>query len=176
MKNILLLLLLGFCFAGCNEDEVQTTASATSLEIVTGIFLRDVNGQPLGKLGNPNVKQDGTSFSPNPAEGQVFIFSDTAISTVWIVPANKNTNFPNENFSVLLENVQYEEAELNSKSIRSFTTNGSTIFALRIDDFPTGYYRIFYLLENGNLLWDNIYIYKDEPFSDILNRLNDDWD
>ncbi len=155
------------------EDTTQSSANA--LDIVTGVILRDYDGATRGQVGNPNVKVGSTLLYPNPAQGQIAVSSDVAIIKIWLVKAAMDKNFRNENFMARFRQFDYPEPELDKKSLRMMTVMRAQNLALRLTDFPAGYYRVVYKLGNGALHWDNLYIHEEDSYEKAVKKLFHDW-
>ncbi|WP_367391363.1 hypothetical protein [Lewinella sp. LCG006] len=183
MKNLFPLLLLVLLFSTCQDDEAVTPDpydEELQLEIVTGINVRDVNAAPLGSYGNPNVFSGEVDFYPNPALGQanVIYFGAAGLNVkqYWIFAASVDTSYADINYNLLLDNATYSPDEVAALNVVQTNTVNQQGFALNLEGFTPGYYRIFYLMSDNTLYWDNIYV--DPTASDQLNltsELSDDF-
>jgi hypothetical protein len=175
MKNLFPLFLLVLLFAACEDDETMTPdpyEAELQLEIVTGINVRDTNGSPIGSYGNPNVFSGEVDFYPNPAIGQANVIyfggSGLSVKQYWIFSATKNTEYADIDYNILLNNATYSPDEVAALTVVQTNTVNLSNFALNVDNFTPGYYRIFYLMSDNTLLWDNIYV---DPTATDLNQL-----
>ncbi|MEL6656641.1 MAG: hypothetical protein AAFP77_03085 [Bacteroidota bacterium] len=181
MKHLSFLLCLVLCLAACKDDDtVEPGTTELSLDIVTGLQARDINGAPIGQLGNPNTLPGEVDIFPNPALGSANIqyFGGASLQVVqyWIFPADQNTDFANVNFSTLLNNDTYSADEISDLNVTQTNLVNLSAFAITLDDFSAGYYRIFYLMSDETLLWDNIYVDPSAGSpSDLLNQVTEDW-
>lgn len=164
MKNLFPLFIFVLLFAACVDDEVVVDPydAELQLEIVTGIQARDSNGAPLGIYGNPNTFSGEVDIYPNPMIGQAniqfFGGSGLEVKQYWIFAADKNTEYADINYGTLLDNATYSPDEVSDLPITQTNTVNQGAFAIIVDNFTSGYYRIFYLMSDNSLFWDNIYV------------------
>jgi hypothetical protein len=164
MKNLFSFFLVVLLFAACNDDDTMPDPydAELQLEIVTGINVRDINAAPLGSYGNPNIFSGEVDFYPNPAIGQanVIYFGAAGLSVqqYWIFAAAKNTEYADIDYNMLLNNATYSPDEVAALNVVQTNTVNQPSFALILDGLTPGYYRIFYLMNNNTLFWDNIYV------------------
>ena len=174
MKNLFPLLLLVLLFVACQDDDTTPDPYEAELQlgIVTGINVRDVNAVPLGSYGNPNVFSGEIDFYPNPSSGQanVIYFGGVGLTVrqYWIFAATKSTEYADINYNQLLNNATYSPDEVAALTVVQTNTVNQGSFALILDGFTPGYYRIFYLMNNNTLYWDNIYV---DPTATDLGQL-----
>jgi hypothetical protein len=152
-----LALILFISFLSCKKD------NGSKLPVIKGINKIDINGQPVGTEGVPNVKttQDGTVFNtqlsayPNPASSQlnIVIYSQNAHNArVWMVRGRyKGGGFgPNDILGIALNIPIDQAAQLKA---------GSNVIRLDLADVHKGYYRLYVEFDSYKL-WDNIKVDK----------------
>lgn len=182
MKHLLLLLTFALLFSTCQDDEmvVDPYTQELALEIVTGLQTRDANGAPVGTLGNPNVFSERVDIFPVPAINtvnvQYFGSSNLQVKQYWIFAANATTDYADINYQQELGNGVYSPDEVSNLNIVQTNIVNQSAFALDLSGFTPGYYRIFYLMSNDQLNWDNIYVDPNATdFSSLLNTVSADW-
>lgn len=182
MKNLFLLLVCVACFAACPKDDevVDPYTQELALDIVTGLQARDSNGAPAGLYGNPNVFSGEVDVYPNPALAQAnvqyFGGSGLDVQQYWIIAATQNTDYAGINYDMLLRNDTYSADEVSTLNTVQTNVVGAAAFAIDFSGFTPGYYRIFYLMSDETLLWDNLYIDPNagSPMT-LLNQVAGDW-
>lgn len=168
MKFNYLLLILSISLFSCPSSDEGNGTNADDFDLLTGIELRDQNGEGIGKAGNPNNRKDDIIFYPNPAGNVGAVFSiSTDIAQVWLIPALQNTDFQNTDFTNVLANTDYAIATLSAAAVLEVMPAGNN-FSLNLEGLAAGYYRIFYLKTDEQLAWDNIYI---APQTNDLNAV-----
>lgn len=164
IKTLFPLFIFALCFASCGDDEVVIDPydAELQLEIVTGLQARDSNGAPVGSYGNPNTFSGEIDIYPNPmidqANIQYFGGAGLEVKQYWIFAADKDAGYADINYSVLLDNATYSPDEVSNLTITQTNTVNQGAFAINVDSFSPGYYRIFYLMSDNTLFWDNIYV------------------
>lgn len=182
MKNAFYFLLSVLLFSTCGDDDINIDPydAELALEIVTGLQTRDINGAPIGALGNPNAFSGEVDIYPNPAIGsaniQYFGGLNLQVKQYWIFAAPQNTDYADINYQTLLSNETYSADEVSDLNIVQTNTVNLSAFAIDLSAFAAGYYRIFYLMSDDRLLWDNIYV---DPSAAtpalLLNDITGDW-
>lgn len=182
MKHLFLLFSFVLVLSTCGDDEmvIDPYTQELALDIVTGLQTRDANAAPVGMLGNPNVFSGQVDTYPVPAINtvnvQYFGGSNLQIMQYWIFAANATTEYADINYQQLLGNGVYSPDEVSELNILQTSTVNLSSFALDLSDLDPGYYRIFYLLSNEQLLWDNLYIDPSATdFSTLLSTVSADW-
>lgn len=175
MKKVILSLVVLHTLAfQCDPGTGIYDTNARDLEIITGLQVRAANGVELQKFGNPNYKNSTIHAYPNPVNTQLSGTGPDIVRKVWFVPGELEYDFQGVEFNVLYQNVLYPEADIEADHVKFFTPN-SAFFVVNVSDVPSGYYRVFYLLDNGEMYWDNIYIDHERPFQESIDQLADDW-
>lgn len=147
---------------------------AEDIDLLTGLSFRDVNGQNVGQVGNPNTKMPRIIFYPNPANNSIFISSNQNVEKIWFLRGEKKTSFMEANFAAILEETTYSTNDLESKSeltVSNIKNNTSISTSL----LSFSYYRIFFLFEDGSIEWDNLYIDRVNDFSTSIDELMNEW-
>ncbi|MEE9438896.1 MAG: hypothetical protein V3V14_07850 [Saprospiraceae bacterium] len=148
-----LLLLLFSCEDNTDQD---SKISEDELTIVTGINFTDVNGQAVGKTGNPNINSSNSLvLYPNPAQSIIHIatIDDTEYST-WIIPSNKNLKFKDTDYTNVV--FDYSDEKLFADNIL-YKDSITSAISFDITTLPTGYYRSISKSINGELTIINFY-------------------
>ncbi len=181
MKKLIFLLSLTLCFAACKDDDTLDPFTADlALDIDTGLQTRDINGAPIGQLGNPNTLAGEVDIFTNTAirsaNIQYFGSANLQIQQYWIFPAEPRTDYADINFSTLLSNDTYSADEVSDLNVTQTNLVNLSAIAVTLDDFTPGYYRIFYLMSDETLLWDNLYIDPSASSpNDLRNQISNDW-
>mgnify|MGYP001280564072 FL=1 len=163
VKNITFLFsfLLFYSCSG-NEDNLSLK-SETDILLVTGIILRDNQGQYNGKLGNPNVfGSNNLSIAPNPVRDRLYIScldSKCTLSDVWFVPAVAEKVYQLTDFNSLLNSSLYEESQIESNAELTFKNKDKRNMYLNIESLKAGYYKVFVKI-NGIVYWENIFVHR----------------
>lgn len=178
MKNYLLLLFsFTIFFLACPndpEDEFPMEMDDPfDINIVTGIQLRDINANPIGAFGNPNVStEQSVAAFPNPAGNALFVQvfeQDKTVTSCWLFPATTDTSFADVDYDNYLDG--YTIAEIEDRTdLETFLPDAAS-FQLDLSGLSPGYYRIFYDLDTGERRWDNLYI---DPTASDLNAVLED--
>ena len=160
VKNITFLFsfLLFYSCSG-NEDNLSLK-SETDILLVTGIILKDNQGQYVGKLGNPNVfGSNNLSIAPNPVDDRLWISSVYTLSNVWFVPAVAEKVYQLTDFNSLLNSSLYEESQIESNAELTFKNKDKRNMYLNIESLKAGYYKVFVKI-NGIVYWENIFVHR----------------
>ncbi|NUO03394.1 MAG: hypothetical protein HUU01_22510 [Saprospiraceae bacterium] len=176
MKKVILSLIVLHTLAfQCDPGTGIYDTNARDMEIITGFQVRAANGIELQKFGNPNSKTGGIATSPNPANASISGTGPDIVRKVWFVPGLLEYDFQGVEFDILYQNHLYPETEIEENRVRFYTPN-SAYFFINVSEVPSGYYRVFYQLDNGELLWDNLYIDHERPFQESVDQLAGVWD
>lgn len=169
MKNTILLFLLIFSlFTSCKKENTAFHDASFNDPVITGYFLRDVNAQPAGVIGNPNVKLGtGTEYLnseyfitnyPNPFRENFNLHiksPNNDLKKIWVTRAywvdeiTGNTTIINNSNNISIGGtalLQYE------------TTVQHPRITINLSDFGKGYYRV-YVYMNNELFYDNMVNY-----------------
>lgn len=150
-----------------------------ALNLVTGIQMRDANGQAIGNAGNPNVKNGEIGVFPNPMVdvANVFII-DGFLEEIWILPGTQNKDFSDLDFNSILENHKVPLDSITENKIMEFgLPDDQDVQAanLNLSNLETGYYRIFCKTASGEIFWDNLKIDKESDPGERISNLLDEW-
>ena len=146
MRLLSTLALTTLLIFACNsdDDEQSSTIQVNDLSIVTGMLLRDQNGQPIAEVGTPNDYNELYLYPNPPDDLQTAILPSGEVSSVYILPAEKNTDYTEAEVNSVYDNFEgYSEEELENNSVRS--TAASTAnqqIQYRTDGLAPGYYRV----------------------------------
>mgnify|MGYP001257696773 CR=1 FL=1 len=175
MKKVILTLAVLYSLAfQCDPGTGIYDTNARDMEIITGIQIRAGNSTELQKLGNPNSKTGGIMAYPNPVNTQLRGLGSDIVRRIWFVPGVLEHDFQGVEFDVLYRDFVYPQADIESDMIKFYTPNTPN-FAINVTTVPSGYYRVFYLLDNGEMYWDNIYVDHEKPFQESVDQLTADW-
>jgi len=176
MKKVILSLIVLHTLAfQCDPGTGLYDTTPRDMEIITGLQARASNGVELQKFGNPNAKTGGIAAAPNPVNTLLTGTGADIVRKVWLVPGKLEYGFRTVEFDVLYQNHIYSQADIEAEHVKFYTPN-TAYFAINLTDVPSGYYRIFFQLDNGEMQWDNIYIDHEKPFQESIDQLADDWD
>lgn len=176
MKKWMLCLVVLMLCVSCGDSDSEDF-DPTRLDIVTGMNVVSSQGNPIEQWGNPNVATNiNYNIFPKPAFETITITTSNTIEQVWLVRGEPTQNFPDTNFSQVLSENPYRLEDIEANAFRSFDASSSNV-TLLLSDITPGYYRLFIQLQNGSLIWDNIYVqatstvnFNDINFWDILNE------
>jgi hypothetical protein len=181
MKKTFFILGMSLCFLFSNcvddkEKEEETSTIYAELDVVTGLDFYDENGSPIGRWKSPNNNPGAVYTYPNPNTGVVAINSQEKIVRIWLIPADCVTDNTID-IPELSSNLTFEIPELESVQIKDIPlTDFNTQINLNLSDVAAGFYRIFFELETGTILWENIYAdpsVSSIPTFDFLDGLCD---
>jgi len=161
-------LIIATFLLSCKKNKVEDKAQTSHLgiQLVTGVALADNNGNPIGQVGNPNIKKLDVHVYPNPSNGITSQSAQATLAHYWLVPGVKNTTFESIDFQTELNNHTYADADLDNLAVLSGALNVDNL----THDFTsvtTGYYRLFYRMNSGSLGWHNLYIEPGNPTPQI---------
>lgn len=152
----ILLFIVSVGFLGCKKD------NGSKLPVIKGIQKKDINGQPIGVDGEPNVKlsENGSVMNtsvifayPNPAGSQLnlSIGSPKGKARIWMVRGRyKGGKFgPNHILGI----------GMNIPIDMTVDLQNNAQFSFDLADVPNGYYRL-YVEFDSYTLWDNIKVDK----------------
>ncbi len=176
MKKVILSLVVLHTLAfQCDPGTGIYDPTPRDMEIITGLQVRATNGVELQKFGNPNSKTGTIKGYPNPANTFLYGTGSDIVRRMWFVPGELEYDYHGVEFDVLYQNFVYPEADVQAEQVKFYTPN-SYFFAVNVSDVPSGYYRVFYILDNGEMYWDNIFIDHEKPFQESVDQVATDWD
>jgi len=156
-KYIVWFWVLMLCIS-CGDDNSEDF-DPTRLEIVTGMNLVTQEGITIEQWGNPNIPTNPNyNIFPKPAFETIRVITPSAIQQIWLVRGVPTQLLSETDFDQVFIQSPYQVADVEANAFRSFEAAGSTDINLSLDGITQGYYRMFILLANGSLLWDNIYV------------------
>ncbi|RYJ36443.1 hypothetical protein NU08_4509 [Flavobacterium anhuiense] len=173
MKKILFI-LISLLAVSCSNDDKTPETDKTSINLVTGINVRNTADDTGLYLGNPNtLANQKFVLYPNPANETVYILAEQNVTNVWIVPATAEKIYQDFNFSSILNNNLYSEQSIISNSNLSLNGLSTNNPKLNISTLAKGYYKVF-IKSGGVIYWDNLYKYEsngnnEEQFNTIKN-------
>ena len=173
MKKITIIFAL-IIFINCsNDNENSNSTTETSIELITGINIRNSEFSEPTQLGNPNILTNNKFIAyPNPPAGALSLLATENISDVWITPANAEKIYQQTNFNSILNSELYTQSLIESNAEMEFINLNSTNLVLNLENLTSGYYRVFVKI-NGTLYWDNIYIPSSNfEINDLINYWN----
>ncbi len=181
IRTFFYLLVVLTAMVSCNDDDSSndpSIAEVTDLEIVTGILLTDQNGQGIGSVGNPNT-YNGLILYPNPPAGvQTAVLQSGEISEIYIIPAEKNSDFSRtEVMSAFNDFEGYEVADIQAGSTQNFSVSpANRQVQYRTDELAPGYYRVIAASAAGEQFGSAIFVDSTLAYpTEIIDSLNADW-
>ncbi|MEM7656414.1 MAG: hypothetical protein AAF399_09830 [Bacteroidota bacterium] len=160
-------------------------AEPTDTDIVTGIVLVDALAQPIESYGNPNERvlsldSTGTVRAyPIPAKEALSfpIELDNPVE-VWFVPAEQNLDFAGTDFTELLADFAYPQADLKTAAaLIEITAANSGPISIDVSALEAGFYRMFVYEEaQDQLSWQNIYIEGNDQSPAEITALFEAWE
>ncbi|WP_291153554.1 hypothetical protein [Flavobacterium sp. UBA7680] len=171
-----LFILISILAISCNNDKTDTQTDKTSINLITGINLRETSDDSELQLqfGNPNILTNNKFLIyPNPVNESVNILAQENVTDVWLVSANPEKIYQDVNFNNILNTNLYSEQSIISHSIFSSNKQSSKNFSINISSLAKGYYKVFIKI-GGIIYWDNLYKYEnggdnEEQFNTIKN-------
>jgi hypothetical protein len=157
--SILILISVVLINISCEDPPEDPIKDYSSIDVITGLRLTDVNGQALGLWRTPNDNPVNTFVFPNPNNGVVSVFSPDPINTIWIL----NVDCLNEELAsdqiTLAQLVYFGPEDIDKIDIQQFPGNGTNQLNLNLTDLSKGFYRVFIELDSEVIIpWHNIYI------------------
>ena len=161
MNKVKYLFLLGLISIVClvtSCEDVEPTLDYASLEVVTGLALKDANAQSIGLWRQPNQNTQNVDIYPIPNDGNIAVFSGEIISRIWIIPASCIQDTENNDIETLSQSLAYDEEDLEEVSVQEIeVVDFMGNLNLNLTDLSPGFYKIFYRMSNGELGWTNSY-------------------
>lgn len=170
MTIIFAILILVSC---SNDSENSNSSTETSIELVTGINIRNSEFSAPIQLGNPNVFTNNQFITyPNPPSGALNLSAFETISDIWITSANAKKTHQQTDFNSILNSDLYTQSQIESNTEMEFLNLNSTNIVLNLENLTSGYYKVFVKI-NGKLYWDNIYVPSNNfDINDLINYWN----
>lgn len=146
------------------QPQIHQEPQASQEHLITGFIFKDVNGNPVGDKGTPNVKTKlqagGNSIEiaiyPNPTENliavRLFNPNPNAKKEVWVVAAPQSKELASYNFP------QANSALIGGQPVFQIKSDNGSMqgsFTIDLSKFPEGAYRVYAKIDS-TLLWDNI--------------------
>ncbi len=173
-----LFILISILTISCSNDETNTQTDKTSINLITGINLRETSDDSELQLqfGNPNILTNNKFLIyPNPAGESVYILANENVTDVWLVSANPEKIYQDVNFNNILNTNLYSEQSIISHSNFSLNKQFSKDFSMNISPLAKGYYKVFVKM-GGIIYWDNLYKYENEGDNEEqFNIINSFW-
>ncbi|GAB5400769.1 MAG: hypothetical protein Aureis2KO_23540 [Aureisphaera sp.] len=157
-----------------NDDDGPMMTEVEALGLVTGVRARQTFDQKPLLLGNPNVFVSGLALTavPNPARDIMFLYSNGTINDVWVIPAEAEKIYQDEDFNAVYSSDSYSINDVENISVVTASTINEGGATVNLEDLDPGYYRIFALVD-GTLQWENLYIQSDsEDIDDLIEFWN----
>lgn len=187
MEKIVLIVTF-FALLACSDDDSNSgSQKSQEIDIVTGITITDELGVKISEFGNPNTLSEKILVYPNPPFESLKIDSFEKIEAIWLVSAEKSTQFMNVDFSSILNSNLYTEADIdviaeikfnkdnevldteneevseaeedNALPVMDFASENTVVdnLLINVSELSDGYYRVFVKTATG-IYWDNIYV------------------
>lgn len=168
MKKLLTLAALSaLCFAACKKSDDNNASHAP---VITGINMRDINAQPVGPMGTPNVQTKLNNSEiicyPNPCSNMLVTEIKGSAGTsvkMWLVAAVYNNHpdtIPYTTAPVKVENqaLYNQQNPLIDKTI-TLTGSNYTNVQMATDSLPVGFYKLYTVI-GTDTLYDNIEVWQ----------------
>ncbi|NTW33629.1 MAG: hypothetical protein HGB12_13590 [Bacteroidetes bacterium] len=182
MKKCFAIFLIITSIISCNKKDSEIRLPSFQTPIVTGYQMRDIVGNFMCNVGNPNIKLGNNSNDystseyymscyPNPVhESGIFSIyiktpTDSILKQIWVTPATndgeENAN-SNTDLTLLFAGgcpIFELETYLNHIYVPMVKSSVHDSLGTPINgvSYPSGFYRV-YVKVNNILLWDNIYL------------------
>jgi len=144
------------------------------LKLICGLRV-GLDGGPLALGGwrRANHRSPKTEIFPCPAIDEVFVTSSAAISKMWIVRGICAKDSIFENFEAIIDTISYNEGEIEEVSLREVEDLPSLqTFKVNISDLENGLYRVFWILDDDEIEWQNLYKGNDLDLQVIVDDLD----
>lgn len=170
-----LLMLLSVLSLSCSSDD-NSNPGNTSMNLVTGINLRQTAEDIPFEFGNPNILVNNKFVAyPNPVNNVVNIASQENITDIWLVRGTPKKIYQTVNFSSILNNSLYTETSIINSAELSLNGQSSDVISLNVSALEKGYYKVFVKI-GGQIYWDNLYKYDEgESNEDQFNAMFNFW-
>jgi hypothetical protein len=168
-KNIVWLFIFAL-LVSCGDDNSEDF-DPTRIEIVTGMNIVTPEGITTEQWGNPNIPTNPNfNIFPKPAFETIRVITPSAIQQIWLVRGVPTQLLSETDFDQVFATTPYQVEDVQANAFRTFEAAGSADVVLQLTGITQGYYRLFIQLQNGSLVWDNIYV---QGSSDVnLNDIN----
>ncbi|PZF74826.1 hypothetical protein [Taibaiella soli] len=167
MTRLLIAAALGIlCFTACKKSDDNTSHAPA----ITGINMRNINAQPMGPMGTPNVltSLNGNEILcyPNPCSDLLMTEihgTNGTTAKIWLVAAaysNHPDTIPYTKAVVKVENQSlYGQPNPVVDKIVTLTGTTYTNVEVRTDSLPNGFYKLYTVI-GTDTLYDNICVYR----------------
>jgi hypothetical protein len=168
-KNVVWLFVLALLIS-CGDNN-REDFDPTRLEIVTGMNVVSPDGITIEQWGNPNIPTNPNyNIFPKPAFESIRVITPSAIQQIWLVSGVPTQLLFDADFDLVFAQTPYQLEDVEANAFQTFEISGATDVNLSLEGITQGYYRIFIQLENGTLIWDNIYVQGSDTVD--LNAIN----
>jgi hypothetical protein len=158
ITSSVLFLCICLSFVSCKKSDDNNGSQAP---IITGVNLTDVNAQPVGKEGSPNVltmlNDNQILCYPKPCYNVLYVSVHSSQATtlkIWMVAAVYN----NPPAGAKVENQSLYSQQSNPPiNIQQAVQAGNKNILLQTDSLPNGFYKL-YVAINTDTLYDNIWL------------------
>ena len=161
-------------FLSCGEKTTTQVIDFSNINKVTGIDLFDINGEAIGRWREPNHNPGDSRAFPVPGDGNLFIFSQSNIQRVMVIPADCIMD-ETENIVALSQELAYDIEDIEEFVVLDVPTpNFNMNLALDLTNLEAGFYKVFFIINADENYWQNIYIdpgvtsFPDIDFLDVL--------
>ncbi len=175
--SVLAIALFGYNCGDTEDPEPTNENPELAINLVTGINMTDEQGAPVGNVGNPNVYPGNLMLFPKPCKDVISVFDMSNFKNIWVTKGNKNQSFADIEYDRLLANTDYptDSILLVTELIFELENQDVSQVNLNLENLSTGYYRVFVEMKSGDLFYDNIYVDKETPQGERVDKLVSDW-
>jgi len=154
--------LLFFCVVGCQSDppvDEEPEMKYSQIDVVTGLDLYDANGAPIGIWRKPNDKYEDITAFPVPNNGFLSVFGLENTMKILVIPASCILDSVTTDIKMKSQSLSYNVTDIEELDVASFDLDPNMeSINLNLSSFSAGFYRLFYIGDSENVLWQNIYL------------------
>lgn len=174
-KIIILFIITVVLLCSCKKEESEVRLGILDPPIVTGFYIRDIQGHIISVIGYPNIKREevigNTVFEMASYSGGNNIYVDVkapysnAKTNVWITPAifEPSISFNQINTETInyFNSIALKAGGYPIFQIEKTLSGAHQMFAFNTIETDEGFYRVYVKVDN-TLLWDNLLFIKKE--------------
>lgn len=166
------LTLIALLIVSCDSTDDMPTFD--KVDVVTGIYLNDLNGQLVGLWNYPNEKAGDATVYPNPFVDVMAFSSLSKFKNLWIIPADCLTDGITADVTNRSLSLDFKVSEVQALELFEYVNNSDlNSINLNLESLDSGFYRLFYENESEEVFWINLYKITEEDLFENLNEVLD---